>query len=234
MGWRRCAKGDSRRSDFPLVDKVRIQPLRMSADRIAQIERGEKTITRRLVTKSNSKVKPGTWDNLVLQSGHVSRTASRRDQRSMAKALRVPCNMPAGQRMVSVTSTIRTGDLLWVRQGQHGIKATRAGSSLTLLVTDVVPSRLMDISLEDLRAEGFADWRSYVDFWRAELTAASFRANPWVWSYRFIAHALNIDDYLARFPGERLEQDQAETAGNGERGGGGDFQRQNLPRAHHP
>lgn len=203
--------------DYKPARPIRVYPKRFTPQMLEQIEVGAKTATRRLVTAGNSIIEPGAFENVDLESG-------RRKNAGGENIIRARCRFNAGERVVSIRSKIQPLDLLWCRRGQRG--GTRASSTLTLEVWAVDVSRLQDMSDEDAIAEGVwhptapegeEDQPIYRDLWlpcaekdKAHLSPrlpfrdlwesingrGSWATNPWVWTYRFTVHRMNIDELL--------------------------------------
>lgn len=173
--------------DLPTAVPASVSPIRMSPLLIEAIDEGRKRATRRVVVAGNSKVEPGRFGNLLLDTGRARRSVNE-------SSLRVRCSFAAGERVVTVSSRVRPGALLWVRQGQAG--GTRERSRHTLYVRAVDVSRLHDLTLADALEEGFETRADFAVFWRKWYGAASWNANPWVWIYRFTLHRMNVDKLL--------------------------------------
>lgn len=164
-----------------------VSPIRMGAPMIEQIDAGTKRATRRIVTASNSKVEPGQFRNVDLETGRARRNATQ-------SCLRARCEFAAGERVVTISSLVQPGALLWVRKGQAG--GTRAASRHTLYVRAVDVSRLHDLTEADAIEEGFLSRAHFHTFWRQMYGRGSWEPNPWVWIYRFTLHRLNVDKLL--------------------------------------
>jgi hypothetical protein len=168
---------------------IKIYPKRFNPQMIEALELRQKIATRRVVNAGNSFVLPGVFANLDLSSG-------RRKSIAGENIIRARCRFNAGERVVSVHSKIQPADLLWVRRGQRG--GTRASSTLTLEVWAVDVSRLHDMTDVDAIDEGVGSREEFRALWCDINGPASWVENPWVWTYRFTVHELNIDELLER------------------------------------
>lgn len=164
-----------------------VAPIRMNAAMIEQIDNGTKRATRRIVAAGNSKVEPGQFRNVDLETGRARRSPTE-------SCLRARCEFAAGERVVTISSLIQPAALLWVRKGQAG--STRASSRHTLYVRAVDVSRLHDMTEADAIEEGFQSRAHFNTFWRQMYGRGSWNPNPWVWIYRFTLHRLNVDKLL--------------------------------------
>lgn len=190
-----------------VADSMTVQPMRFSPPMIEALEDGRKVATRRIVTGGNALVQPGKFENVNLETGRASHVGGR-------NVIKARCRFPAGERAVTIESKVKPDALLWVRRGQAG--GTRAASTLTLEVWAVEVSRLQDMTDKDAIAEGVMPWRNeYAVNAAGDLHHATPRltfwalwdsingrgrdgwdANPWVWTYRFTVHRMNIDQLL--------------------------------------
>ena len=116
-------------------------------------------------------------------------------------------------------SPIKSGDILWVRETwmeeneyaglsdrtmyfykasdperkgcwRPSIHMPKEAARIWLLVTDVRPERLKNISATDAMEEGFTDWNDFVRVWNSTIKKSDLRtygwdANPWVWVIEF-------------------------------------------------
>lgn len=173
--------------------KRTVRPLRLPADLVEAIERGQKTTHRFPVGPLNSLVRPGNFAGLDLESGR------RRGYVGGQVELRARCRFESGDvRAVSVTSQIQRGDLYWVAARSGTKHRTLRTSRLTLEVVGVDVVRLQDIDGVSARLEGFADVEQFRVRWdRSRRGADYWRLNPWVWVVRFNTHAGGVLDLFA-------------------------------------
>lgn len=185
-----------------------VRPMRFSPQMIEALEDGRKVATRRIVSAGNSLVRPGKFENVNLDTGRSSHVGGR-------NVIKARCKFPAGERAVTIESKIQPEALLWVRRGQAG--GTRAASTLTLEVWAVEASRLQDMTDKDAIAEGVwhPSWNEFLwlphetdgaahlhardafrTLWKSINGSKSWDANPWVWTYRFTVHRMNVDQLL--------------------------------------
>lgn len=183
-------------------------PINMTDGNVESIELGRKGATRRIVKAGNSIVTPGSFKNLRLATGRAKNIDDE-------NVLRARCAFESGERAVSIRSKIKAGDLLWVRKGWHG--ATRAASTLTLEIWSVEVSRLQDLTEQDAIDEGVhhPPWNellwvpheleggahvrardAFRTLWTQIFGPKSWEENPWVWTYRFHVHRMNVDTLL--------------------------------------
>lgn len=188
---------------------ITVKPLRFNPQMIEALEDGRKKATRRILTAGNSIVTPGKFENLLLETGRAKHEGGR-------NFLRARCRFAAGERTVSIESRVQPCDLFWVRRGQRG--GTRAASTLTLDFWNVEVSRLQDMSEQDAIEEGIMPWQgeyavndagdlhhatARLTFWALWDSIngrgqSGWDSNPWVWTYKFTVHRLNIDQLLKR------------------------------------
>lgn len=185
---------------------IRVYPKRFNPQMIEALEAGTKRSTRRVVTAGNSIVSPGQFENILLETG-------RRKSEGGENLIRARCRFTAGERVVSIRSKIEPADLMWVRRGQRG--GTRVASTLTLEVWAVEASRLQDMTEQDALDEGIIPWQdefavnaagdmhratarlAFWQLWDSINGRGAWDENPWVWTYRFTIHRMNIDELLA-------------------------------------
>lgn len=126
----------------------RVLGLRMCEALTQAIAAGYKTETRRLMSPRNCQLTRGLFENLDWSSG-------RPDRLYPVSTLRCRIETGTGERRsVSLLPTIRPRDIFWVRRGQAGPQATRAGARYFLKVTQVGVGRLCDLSENEAHAEG--------------------------------------------------------------------------------
>lgn len=190
-----------------MTQVLNIGPLRFNPQMIEALEDGRKRATRRILTAGNTRVQPGSFENLLLDTGRTKNEGGE-------NYLRARCRFESGERTVSIRSKYQPCDLLWVRRGQRG--GTRAGSTITLDIWSVEVSRLQDMTEQDALEEGIMPWRdeyavnaegdlhhatALLTFW-ALWDSINGRgkygwdSNPWVWTYKFTVHRINIDKLL--------------------------------------
>lgn len=154
------------------------------------IAAGAKDQTRRVVTVRNSLVHPGTFGGLDLSTGRARRQES--------PEIRARCLFESGRvRVVTVTSTVRAGDLFWMKAHRFTSRAKSEGD-LEVLAVDV--ARVQDMTDEDALAEGVAylpfspkfgqmadrsprEWFAWL--WDDINGKGAWERNDWVWIYRF-------------------------------------------------
>lgn len=166
---------------------INVGPIRFSGALIELIDDSRKRATRRILTPGNTIVKPGKFENVLLETARAKRAAGE-------NYLRARCQFDAGPRTVDVRSKFSPGDLLWVRKGQEG--GTRRSSLFTLSLHAVDVARLQDMTHADAAEEGVDDYRAFKALWIGLMGERSWRSNPWVWIYRFFPHRINIDELL--------------------------------------
>lgn len=146
-------------------------------------------------------MQPGSFEGLDLDTG--------RARRKDPPELRARCTFQSGNvRVVTVTSRVLRGDLFWVKTGRFG---ARKDSKLTLDVVGVDVSRLQDMSNEDAIEEGVelvmvpkkrvpavvltSPRERFAWLWNQMYGGGkdSWEANPWVWTYRYLAFEENVD-----------------------------------------
>lgn len=158
---------------------------------------GRKSATRRVLTKDNCEVQPGTFEGVFFETGRA------KPNRPGRAELRAQCKFESGRvRVVSIFSQVRTGDLFYVKTGRFG---SRKASEQTLEVRRVRVARLQDMTEAEAIEEGVPLFP--VKFQRdsaRETFAAlwgdlggSWTANPWVWVYHYQTHNVNVDELLA-------------------------------------
>jgi hypothetical protein len=142
---------------------------------------GQKNQTRRLVREGNSVTTSGEYQNLLWPNAR-SKTLSPQEQ-----CLSARCEIADQLRTVEVRSALAPGALFWVREGQAGKRATRAGSRITLRVTHIAVERLRTIGDLEAIAEGVHDLAAWPEMMLAELPTGkwkvdteSARAHDWL------------------------------------------------------
>lgn len=120
-----------------------MRPLRFSARMAEALSLGLKTQTRRPITATNCHVTGAEFDELALDTLHATDTP---------RLLQARAQLPGGARTVTVSSRVRTGDLLW----PNSPKSSRASVAETIVVRGVRGQRVQDISDADAIAEGVA------------------------------------------------------------------------------
>ena len=159
---------------------------------------GNLTRARIPMLAANSKVHPGTFKGLDLESGRLVRGAP--DQ------VRARHRFASGNtRVVTVMPAFTPGDLLWVHNGT----GKRARSEYTLRVRRVHAARLQDL---DWHATGLGvesvpvawqrgakrQWFRHVwDTWRL-VGRRAWGFNQWCWVVEFEAIRANVDKLLER------------------------------------
>lgn len=187
-----------------------VRPLLFRADMREATAKKVKRATRRIVTANNSKVQPGKFDGLDLDSGRA-RTAD-------PPELRARCQFESGDvRVVSVTPVVKKGDLFWVKASRF---ASRAASNLTVGVLSVGVCRVQDMTDADAIEEGVelvklpkkleqskpTPRERFAWLWdsiNGTTGPDSWTANPWVWVYQYATFTENVDDLLARWERNR-------------------------------
>lgn len=189
--------------------KSTVRPLLLRADLRLASRQKVKLATRRIVAASNSEVRPGRFEGLDLDTG--------RARRKDPPELRAQCTFESGNvRVVTVTSKVVRGDLFWVKAGRF---SPRKASELTFDITGVDVSRLQDMTDEDAIEEGVelvpvpkrrvpsivltSPREKFAWLWNRMYGGGkdSWEANPWVWTYRYLPFAENVDALLARRAG---------------------------------
>lgn len=161
-----------------------------------------KRTTRRLLTKDNCEVQPGTFEGLFFDSGRARLNQPRAE-------LRVQCKFESGRvRVVSVFPDVRVGDLFYVKAGRYG---SRKASDQTLRVTRIRVARLQDMTEADAIAEGVellpakfqrgTPRETFAALWND--LGGSWAENPWVWVYDYQTYNLNVDEVLAEILGQK-------------------------------
>lgn len=167
---------------------------------------GVKSTTRRVVSAKNSRVQPGTFEGLDLETG--------RARRLLFGELRAQCTFESGRvRVVTVQPVIRPGVVFWEKAGYL---SRRSDSACTLHVWDVDVARVQDMTDADAIAEGvefavvpkraplsLTPRERFAFLWDSIAgrdTPQSWAANPWVWIYRYRVHKQAVDDFLASAP----------------------------------
>ena len=177
----------------------RVIPLFLPRAWRAALARDLKTELRVPITAKNSRVHPGTFAGLDLDSGRARRTE--------VPELRARCRFESGNvRAVTVTPTLGRGDLLWIRTP----RGARARSRLTLQLIGVGVARLQDMGdvaalnegvtvLPHDRRKHLSPRDQFAEAWEETYGAHSWRANPWVWIYRFNVHEEQVDRLLEQW-----------------------------------
>jgi hypothetical protein len=166
----------------------------------AAIVSGAKTETRRIVTKQNSDVDPGTFDGVDFSTGRARRvevTALQDAHPRVLAEIRAQCKFESGStRVVSVHPKIQAGDRLWAKANRFTSRA-KSNGTLEVLVVDV--ARVQDMTDAEAIAEGVLTL-PHVQEIPVELTeprwlfsrlwdeingAGAWDRNDWVWIYRF-------------------------------------------------
>lgn len=182
------------------ISGPKVQPLLFRKYLREAAELGNKKTTRRLVTKDNAQVQPGTFDGIQWETGRVRLNQPQPE-------LRAQCKFESGRvRVVSVFSRIRYRDVFYAKAGRFG---SRKASTLTLEVRRVRVARLQDMTEQDALDEGVAfvpkklqrgtPRETFAALW--DELGGSWAANPWVWIYDFQGYNLNVDRYLADIRG---------------------------------
>lgn len=147
---------------------------------------------------ANSRVHPGTFEGLDLESGRL--------QSGTVDQVRARHEFDSGNtRVVTVMPLYTAGDLLWVR-GKNG---RRARSEFTLRVRRVTAARLQDISdvhamllgvqcapVHGKNESARETFREVWDQWRLR-GREPWDANQWCWSIEFDALRVQVDKLLA-------------------------------------
>lgn len=199
----------SRETETPR--KIAVLPLAMRADLRLATRQKLKKATRRIVVASNSKVQPGQFAGLDLDTG--------RARHEDPPQLRARRTFGSGNvRVVTVTPRVMKGDLFWVKTSRF---SPRKASPLTLEVCSVGVSRVQDMTDQDAIEEGVemvlipkkrapvvaltSPRERFAWLWNRINGAgvASWEANPWVWIYRYETYEENVDAFLARREGSK-------------------------------
>lgn len=202
----------SKRTEVPRETTPTVRPLLFRKEMRLAAEQGIKRVTRRIITAGNSRVTPGEFAGLRLETGRVRAplrlervpgTAKKATLRAMpTRFLRCQCEFDSGRvRVVSVLPQVIPGDLFYVKANRY---TSRAKSTLTLAVLSVGVSRLQDMTNADAEAEGvavldlpaLAPRDAFAILWDTINGPGAWKANPWVWSYVFQPIAKNVDRCL--------------------------------------
>jgi hypothetical protein len=156
---------------------------------------GSKNSTRRVLTKDNCEVQPGTFEGVFFETGRARLNKPRAE-------LRAQCRFESGRvRVVSIFPDVRVGDLFYVKNGRYG---SRKASEQTLEVVRVRVARLQDMTEAEALDEGVRMLPGKFQRGTARDTFAalwddlggSWAANPWVWIYIYRTHDTNVDTLL--------------------------------------
>lgn len=164
-------------------------PLKFHAEGRRAVESGAKTETRRLVKADNSRVYPGKFHGVDLESGR------RVDHATDVEAIRARCAFVSGRiRTVTIEPVYRPG----MRVRMAGGRAQKDGPPAPMLeILAVRAARVQDMGPADFIAEGIVDpadaaafdtdglRRLFAKRWDKIYGPGSWVANPWVWIYKF-------------------------------------------------
>lgn len=182
-------------------DNVILKPILFNTKMVRAILDGKKTVTRRLLKKYV--LNDAQWGYTAFTpKGYISCRGNNGKEYG-EKFYRLP---------------YQKGDILWVREtwceenGKYFYKADgdtdkkwhpslhmpKDAARLYLLVTDIKPERLQDITDEQARAEGCENIDGFKAVWDSTVNPRywdkyRFAKNPWVWAIYF--KEVNIDDY---------------------------------------
>lgn len=197
---------------------IRVYPVRFNPQMIKSLELRSKLQTRRVVKAGNSIVFPGHFEFVRLETG-------RRKVVGGENVIRARCDFVAGPRVVSVRSKVQPLDLLWVRRGQKGGTRAASTMTLEVWsvecsrLQDLTAEDAIAEGIWHPRAEDGLDIPTHLledfwlpcakrglvhlsprlafrDLWESINGRGSWDANPWVWTYQFVVHSLNIDVLL--------------------------------------
>lgn len=183
-----------------MTDSFKLRRWRSTPEERNALAVGAMTTARWRLEAANCAVEPGTFEGLDMESGRAKRSPG-------AVALRARCRFESGGvRVVTVSPTIRTGDVFWV--GGIGAGNARKVSKFTIEVDAVDIARLQDMTDADALACGAAcaldrfkitgtprDW--FARSWnRSHYPHQSWSENEWVWVVRFKTYRRNVDDLL--------------------------------------
>lgn len=161
------------------------------------------------INATNSRVHPGAFEGLDLDSGRALRNLE-------VPELRARCRFESGKvRAVIVTPTYGRGDLIYTRgRGKYG---GRASSEFTLEVIGVDVVRVRDMCDEDALAEGVevlpklaringgpTDWFRLA--WEDRYGVRAWNLNEWCWVLRVRVHHEQVDKLLKRWEADGYER----------------------------
>lgn len=177
-----------------------IKPILFSTSMVQAILRGDKTVTRRLISPQHLRVlespyrreNPDVEDatllaKLCLPPYSVGDTLYVREAWALAYDV---AGFPGSVSMAGAPQYVYRADgpdgLKW----RPSIHMPKAAARMWLRVTAVQPARLHDMEEADVRREGFVNPGDFIRAWDATLrpesrASAGWCANPWVWVISF-------------------------------------------------
>lgn len=164
----------------------------MRDDLIRQIACGKKTVTRRFIP-----YQPKTTRALGDVWQHIEGNGWVANDKGLRYPVKCKYGTPGDELYIKEAFT-QDGQFRSDTENPDTVKWTspifmpRAMARYTLLITDIYPERLQDITEREAKREGFRTRNEFIDVWReltssidAQMQGRAWDANPYVWRVAF-------------------------------------------------